>query len=81
MRYFLFSIGQKYKLRCEYLKPKGFIKLRYFFFYYGHEKNQHEKRQVHDLVILGLLLRLSRPYIYKFSYNKMPEIKGRRKVQ
>lgn len=81
MRYFLFSIGEKYNLRAEWLSIRRFIKARYFFLYFSAEKNHVAKRQFFRLVVLGLAMQLSKPYNKKFSYKNMPKIQGRRKVQ
>lgn len=80
MRYYLFTIGQKYKLRAEWASIGRFTKWYYFFFHFGTGKDAPRKVQVFDLIIFGLALRLSKPYIHKFSYKNMPEIKGRRKA-
>lgn len=80
MRYYLFTIGEKYKLRAEWATIGRFIKAYYFFFYFSNHKDNHIKREFFEVIVLGLVLRLSKPYSYKFSYKNMPKIKGRRKA-
>lgn len=80
MRYYLFTIGQKYKLRAEWATLGRFRKWYYFFFYFSHAKSQIAKIRRFDLILLGLVLELDVPYHKKFSYKNMPKIQGRRKV-
>jgi len=81
MRYYLFTIGKKYKLRAEWASISRFVKLYYFLFYISKtHKDNNTKRQTFDVIILGLALKFSRPYSHNFSYKKMPKIKGRRKA-
>ena len=80
MRFYLFTIGQKNKLRVEWASLKCFKKWYYFLFNFNSAKDTNSKTQFYDLIILGFLFRFTRPYIHKFSYKNMPKIKGRRKI-
>lgn len=80
MRYYLFTIGQKYKFRAEWASVGRFLKWYYFLFYFNSNKNTHIKRHAFDLIIFGLYMTFSKPYLHKFSYKNMPKIKGRRKA-
>ena len=81
MRYFLFDIGRRFNLRAEWISFGLFKKKRHFFFFVDTEKNHTAKKQFFWFMMLGLVLRFSRPYAKKFSYGNMPEIKGRTKVK
>jgi len=73
-----FKIGRK-KFLLGWFRMKRFTKLKYWFFHVSNAKSHVDKIQQFTFVLLGFIFQFTRPYSKKFTYSKMPKIKGRRK--
>lgn len=69
--------NEKYHFHFQYYAPSRVAKLKYWFFFTA--KSDDSVMKHYTLVLFGCFFQFSRKYKKKFSYKKMPKIKGRRK--